>query len=90
MERYTLIIEEKARKELQRIYASGDKVTIKRLEQIFIELKQNPYIGIGLPERLKYNLNNLYSRRLNKKDRLVYQILESEVIVVVVSAMGHY
>ena len=46
--------------------------------------------GIGNPEQLKYELSGFWSRRLNQKDRLIYQILEEEVIVIVVSALGHY
>lgn len=31
-----------------------------------------------------------WSRRINKNDRVIYQIIESEILVVVVSALGHY
>jgi toxin YoeB len=50
----------------------------------------NPFIGIGNLEMLKYNLNGLWSRRLNKKDRLIYQIKEEIVTVLIISALGHY
>ncbi|MGB4960260.1 MAG: Txe/YoeB family addiction module toxin [Saprospiraceae bacterium] len=75
---------------MKKIIKSGQKDDIKKLEIILDELKLNPFIGIGRPERLKYHLSGYWSRRINKKDRLIYQILEGEVVVIVVSALGHH
>jgi len=33
---------------------------------------------------------NMWSRRIDQKHRLVYQINETELIVVAISAYGHY
>ena len=53
---------------------------------ILVELGNNPTIGIGNPKPLKYSLSGLWSRRLNKKDRLIYEIFEEpEELVVVIS-----
>ncbi|WP_229203339.1 Txe/YoeB family addiction module toxin [Dyadobacter jejuensis] len=49
-----------------------------------------PQTGIGEPKKLKNELSGLWSRRINKKDRLVYEIVESEAIVIILSALGHY
>lgn len=87
---YQLNIEDKADKDFKQIIKSGDKATIKRLEKILEELKINPTIGTGNPEQLKHQLSGYWSRRLNSKDKLLYQIIEDKVIVVVVSALGHY
>lgn len=90
MGKYFIEVKETAQKHIRLIFKSGDKLTIKKLERIFIELENHPTTGIGNPEQLKYELSGYWSRRLNKKDRLIYQILEEEVIVIVVSALGHY
>jgi Txe/YoeB family toxin of Txe-Axe toxin-antitoxin module len=39
-----------------------------------------PRLGIGKPERLKYVLSKfeIYSRRINEKDRLIYLIDEGK------------
>ncbi|MBS3739342.1 MAG: Txe/YoeB family addiction module toxin [Psychroflexus sp.] len=51
----------------------------------------HPYSGSGNPEQLKHNLSGFWSRRLNKKDRLIYEIIEKpDKKVVVISALGHY
>ena len=69
----------------------NDKSTIKKLEKIILELSNNPTIGVGNPEQLKHNLSGYWSRRINKKDRLIYQVIEEpEKWVVIISALGHY
>jgi|GEM_PF-2300724 len=42
MERYSLIIENQAKKQLADWYKSGDKSSIKRIEKIFEELEIPP------------------------------------------------
>ena len=90
MGKYTLEISSKARKELQVHYRSGNKSVIRKIEQIFLELSRTPYEGTGNPEALKYELVGYWSRRINKKDRIIYRVYEDRVIVLIVSAIGHY
>jgi len=90
MGRYTVIIENKARKQLADIHKSGKKTDIERIEQIFTELAIHPMKGIGKPELLKHHLSGFWSRRINQKNRLIYKIDENKITVVVLSAIGHY
>ena len=90
MGKYSLVISSGARKELQAHYKSGNQGMIKRIEQIFLELSETPYSGTGNPEALKYHLSGYWSRRINKRDRLVYRVIEDKVQVLIVSAIGHY
>ncbi|WP_455637437.1 Txe/YoeB family addiction module toxin [Parabacteroides sp.] len=90
MGKYSIEIENTARKELAAHYKTGDKKTIKRIERIFQELSETPFEGIGSPEPLKYELSGYWSRQINKKDRLVYRVDDSIVTVYIVSALGHY
>jgi toxin YoeB len=87
---YQIIFEAKAKEEIDSIKKSGDKSSLKKLNKILNELEQHPTTGSGNPEQLKHELSGYWSRRINKKDRLIYQIIETEVLVVVVSALGHY
>ena len=89
MGKYTLEISSKARKELQLHYKSGNRSVIRKIEQIFLELSNNPFEGTGNPEALKYKLTGYWSRRINKKDRIIYKVYEDRVVVLVVSAIGH-
>ena len=91
MGKFRIKIEDKAKRDFAKIYMSGNKATVKKLEKIIVELSDHPAFGIGNPEPLKYNLSGFWSRRINKKDRLIYEIIEEpDKLVVVVSALGHY
>ncbi|GGI28299.1 hypothetical protein GCM10008119_31960 [Pedobacter mendelii] len=58
MGEYSIVLEKIAEKQIKLHFKSGDKASIKRINQIFEELKSNPYSGIGNPETLKYGLSN--------------------------------
>jgi toxin YoeB len=90
MGKYSLEISTKARKELQVHYNSGNKSVIRKIEHIFLELSNTPYEGTGNPEALKYRLSGYWSRRINHKDRIIYKVYEDKVVVLIVSAIGHY
>lgn len=90
MEVYSIRITKNAKKDLDKIYKSGNKQDILKVEKIFEELQTDPMVGIGNPEKLKYDFNKYWSRRINKKDRLVYSINDLEISVMIVSALGHY
>ena len=49
------------------------------------ELTEHPYSGIGKPEALKHQLKGYWSRRINKKDRLIYRVEEDVSTVYVLS-----
>jgi len=90
MGKYFVDITEQAKKHLALIHKSGDQQTIKKLSQIFIELSEHPEVGAGKPEKLKYKFAGYWSRKINKKDRLVYRIYEEIITVFIISAKGHY
>lgn len=52
------------------------------------DIKKNPFRGLGKPEHLKHEFPPCWSRRINKKDRLVYRIKKNEIEIV--SILGHY
>jgi toxin YoeB len=68
----------------------SNKAAYAKLQQLLLELQLHPRIGTGHPEPLKYKERQLYSRRITKKHRLVYQIIDDKVIVLVLSVSGHY
>lgn len=90
MGKYSIRVEKKAIADFKKIYKSGNKVNISRVERILKELEETPEIGIGSPERLKNNYAGLWSREINKKDRIIYEIDNFEVIIIIFSALGHY
>lgn len=75
---------------MSKIKKSGKKADISKIEKIFFELETHPTIGIGKPEKLKYKDINVWPRQINKKDRLVYEIIDHEIVVIIISTLGHY
>jgi toxin YoeB len=90
MGRYKIELKQTARNDLMKISKSGDQATIKRVEKIFLELELHPTSGSGKPEQLRYELSGYWSRRINRKDRLIYEVNEEEATVTVLSSLGHY
>lgn len=90
MGKYFVEFDSSVRKDLKSIYKSGNKSVIRKIEKILIELTNHPYEGEGHPEELKYELKGYWSRRINKKDRIIYRVEENIVTVFVVAVLGHY
>ena len=89
MGKYKVVFTESTIKELQKHKKVGNKSINNKIDKIFNELKENPFIGEGQPEALKYELAGLWSRRINREHRIIYRVEEEIVTVYVVSAFGH-
>lgn len=68
----------------------NDKNSYIKVSDFVREMMIDPRSGTGKPERLKYFEKEVYSRRVNHKDRLVYTIYESDKIIDISSTRGHY
>ena len=62
----------------------------KKAVKLIDELYEHPRTGTGKPEPLSGEKAGQWSRRITKKHRLVYEIRDMEVVVIVISAYGHY
>lgn len=62
----------------------------KRLYDLMPELEEHPRIGSGHPEPLKGGNGITYSRRLSAHDRIIYDIYDDIVTVLVIQVGGHY
>lgn len=71
---------------------SGNKIIQKKINQLIIAIQENPFTGIGKPEPLKYELSGSWSRRINEEHRIIYEITEENLIVIleIQSLKGHY
>ena len=90
MGKYSISISKAAQKDLSILKRSGRKADIKKVETFFKEIESEPRDGTGQPEQLKHYDGEVWSRKVNKKDRFVYEIYEHDPSVVVVQALGHY
>lgn len=85
---YKIEFSDEARKELAKLMKSDIKA-FKKFESLIPELREHPYTGTGHPHQLRY-VNGVWSRKLDKKNRLQYTVDDIRVIVFVISAKGHY
>jgi len=86
---YNLDFTKRALNDIQKIRKSGTNSVRKKLEEFLLELKEHPKTGLGKPEEMK-GRPNTYSRELDKKNRLVYRVIDDQVVVLVLQALGHY
>lgn len=84
---WELRFERLARKDAQRLKAAGLK---SKAEHILIELERNPYYAPPPFEKLIGDLSGLYSRRVNRQHRIVYEIDAIACQVVVHRMYSHY
>lgn len=85
---YQLDFTDKAQEDIATFKKSGNKVILNKLLSLLEELVEHPFTGTGKPEPLKHSLAGLWSRRINREHRLIYEVTDS--IVYVLSAKGHY
>ena len=63
-------------------WAVTDKKLYQRIINLISDILRQPFIGIGKPEPLKYELQGCWSRRINDEHRLIYQVTEDEIIII--------
>lgn len=85
---YQIEFSEEATKELLKLMKS-DVQAYKKFESLIPELQEHPYTGTGHHHQLRH-VNGIWSRKLDKKNRLRYMVNDTTVIVFIVSAIGHY
>lgn len=86
---YKVILKEVAQHDLK-LLLRNEPVTYKKALKLIAELYEHPRTGTGKPEQLSGNRSGQWSRRISKKHRLVYEIHDTEVVVLVLTAYGHY
>lgn len=86
---YSIDYSKDAQKSIKKLKRSNP-VMFKKLVKILDELMEHPYEGTGHPESLVGGDGVLYSRRLSAHDRIIYEIHDDTVNVLVVSVEGHY
>ena len=64
-----------------------DKKILKKINELVKDIERNGLSeGIGKPEPLKYK--NVWIRRIDKENRLVYNIVDGELWII--ACRGHY
>lgn len=87
---YTLDITYQAKKDIASLIKNGGKAVERKIETLLLELVKHPKTGTGRVEQLRGDRQGQWSRKIDKKNRLVYTINDTIVTVKIVSAKGHY
>ena len=83
MNPYRIVFSKQAKKDIDKL-APKQKAKLQEILQNIIS--PNPYAG----KPLKGDLKGLYSYRINLKDRLVYEIYDEDLVILVIRAKTHY
>lgn len=84
---YQVKLTKAALKQLPNLKAAGLSKKAKALMEL---LAQDPFRTPPPYEKLTGDLKGAYSRRLNVQQRIVYQVLEEEKAVKILSMWTHY
>ena len=84
---WKVVFTKQAQKDAKKLNDAGLRSKAEELLEI---LRDNPYQSPPLFEKLVGDLTGAYSRRINIKHRLVYQILEERRVVKIIRMWTHY
>lgn len=85
--KWKLVYSKQAQRDAKKLAASGLR---DNAEQVLKILQEDPFQTPPSYEKLVGDLTGAYSRRINIKHRLVYQVLEDLHIVKVIRMWTHY
>ncbi len=71
-------------------FRKNDRKNYCKCFDLVREIMEHPRKGTGKPERLKYFDQEVYSRRVNREDRMVYTVYEDIREIDVSSFRRHY
>lgn len=77
-------------KRILKKYKKSNPLAFKKIIRFMPELEQHPRTGTGHPEPLKSGNSVTYSRRITAHDRLIYDVYDEVVTVLVIEIEGHY
>jgi toxin YoeB len=63
-------------------WQTEDRKILKKINQLIKDIERNGNNGIGKPEPLKGDLSGFWSREIDKKNRLVYRIVENKLQII--------
>ena len=84
---YSIVYTKKAKNDIPKLKASK---LDKKAKDLIDLIRENPYCTPPPYEKLQGDLQGACSRRINIKHRLVYEVLEAEQIVKIISLWTHY
>ena len=85
---YQVVLTDKAKEGAKRL-SKNEPQAYKKLLKLITELENHPTTGTGQVEQLKGNLSGYWSRRITKRHRLIYRVIEEQIQVTVINTYDH-
>ena len=86
---YKIAYTERVEKDLRQLKRNEPQL-FKKVIKLIDELVEHPTTGTGKPKPLSGDRAGQWSRRISDKHRLIYMIDNENVVVLLLSAYGHY
>jgi toxin YoeB len=64
-----------------RYWQKKDKNKLTKIYKLIEIIQKTPFVGEGKPEPLKYNFAKCWSRRIDRKHRLVYRVEKNSIVI---------
>ncbi len=80
-------------KEAERVirkWKKSNKPLFEKLRKVLNSIVQTPREGIGHPEAMKGGNGITYSRHITAHDRIIYNVFDDIIAVVIIEVEGHY
>jgi toxin YoeB len=69
-------------------FLNSSLYTVEKIDELVADTLEHPTYGLGQPERLRHLGGNKWSRHIDKKNRLVYEIIGG--VILFTQCRGHY
>ena len=69
-------------------WQNEDKKMLKKINELIKDIQRHPFEGNGKPEPLRFDLKGFWSRRIDREHRLVYQVMDNDLLIY--SCRYHY
>ena len=88
--KYRIVLTEQAADDYRFWKSSGNKAVLNKITRLLEDMAEHPFIGIGKPEALKYELAGYWSRRINSEHRIVYRVVDEVIEIHILAMRYHY
>lgn len=84
---WKIVYTKDALKDKRKAYEAGFG---KKIDGLLFEMKEDPFVPYPPYEKLVGDMAGVYSRRINHKHRLVYEVYAEEKVVKIIAMWSHY
>lgn len=62
-------------------WQKNDKKILSKINDLLKDISRSLFSGIGKPEALRFKYSGLWSRRITDEHRLIYQVMDDEILI---------